>query len=693
MRALAVGTLLWCPGPLSAQQDLESRPAGAHTDAGRDSLSEWNDPRVLELVRQARDIRQSTAADSSLRSYRAEARGFVYFMVDRTDNGERTLVKADQVALEVFWRSPGDTRQRIVGMRDEKVLPTNIRYHLDHLTIVQDEFGDLIRIGDGDEVEAVLHPAAPGAERSYDYRLTDSLTLAFAGARAPITVYEIEVRPRDLDQPGFLGTLSVDRATGAIVRLNFSFTPASYVDPYLDYIRISLENALWLDRHWLPYRQEAELRREVPALDFLGGTVIRGRFRIADYRFNDSLPDLLFAGRSVLRASPRSLESFVFEDSLFSDLDREGLAPSADLEQIRQRAGALALERALSGLPPVRLFWSSFSDGLRYNRAEGLFMGAGSAMRVPGPLPLRLRAHGGWSFGREAGSARLELAPDQRDPNTRITADWWALRDLGPVPAASPVVNSLASLAQQDYMDPWFETGVTASHRWRTAPSSEFRFTVRHARQHSAKLTIDTPGNTAFRPVRPIETGDLSTVELGTRTRPVAGAGWHADARVAAHHLNNRAWGQIDLSLDWRRPGIEQGRALGVATGLRVGSSLGADPAPQSLYLLGGRATLPGHAHRSMVGRRYWLVHTDLSVALVQPWIGLRLGAAAGGVSGLDRLPNTWTGALDPTARGSVWMGTDLLWSVLRLDVARGIGPGGDWALVFSVAPKFHEWL
>ena len=79
-----------------------------------------------------------------------------------------TLIKADQIALEVYWRAPADTRQRIVGLRDQRVLPTNIRYHLDHLTVVQDDFGDLIRLGDGDEVEAVVHPAAPGSRCAGD---------------------------------------------------------------------------------------------------------------------------------------------------------------------------------------------------------------------------------------------------------------------------------------------------------------------------------------------------------------------------------------------------------------------------------------------------------------------------------------------------------------------------------------------
>ena len=169
------------PSPRAALLGLASALALAAPAAPLTAQGEpgWDAPQVLDLVARAREARQSVAVDSILRSYRSSARGFVYFFLDRTDSDERTLVKTDQIALDVFWRSPGDTRQRIVGLRDEKSLPTNIQYHLDHLTVVQDEFGDRIRLGDGDEVEAVPHPVSTGAEGVYRFRLADSLTLEF----------------------------------------------------------------------------------------------------------------------------------------------------------------------------------------------------------------------------------------------------------------------------------------------------------------------------------------------------------------------------------------------------------------------------------------------------------------------------------------------------------------------------------
>jgi hypothetical protein len=161
----------------------------------------WNDPAVLELVTRARDLRGSTLVDSTFGSYQAEARGYVYFFFDRPDTGERSLVKADQVALDIYWQAPDRTKQVIVGQRDQKLFPTDIRYHLDHLTVVQDDFGDFIRMGDGDEVEAVLHPVGPGSEAAYDFLLSDSLTISYQNGA--VRVYEIRVRPRDFARPGF----------------------------------------------------------------------------------------------------------------------------------------------------------------------------------------------------------------------------------------------------------------------------------------------------------------------------------------------------------------------------------------------------------------------------------------------------------------------------------------------------------
>jgi len=66
------------------------------------------------------------------------------------------VVKTDELAVEVYWHAPNLSKQRIIGRRDTLLLPTDIQYHRDHLDIVQNNFPDFIRIGDGgDEVRDV----------------------------------------------------------------------------------------------------------------------------------------------------------------------------------------------------------------------------------------------------------------------------------------------------------------------------------------------------------------------------------------------------------------------------------------------------------------------------------------------------------------------------------------------------------
>ncbi|MDP9349535.1 MAG: DUF5686 family protein, partial [Gemmatimonadota bacterium] len=387
MRGWFFFPVLWLAlgASLLAAQETASRAEG------------WDDPRALELIARAQERRATTLVDTALASYQADARGYVYFYLDRPGAAERTLVKTDQVALDVYWKAPASTKQRIIGLRDEKKLPTNIHYHLDHLSVVQENFGDRIRLGDGDEVRDVLHPAAPGAERFYQFRLADSLAIRLPGTTEPVRVYEVQVRPRDLGQPAFLGSVYVDQRRGDLVRMDFTFTPAAYVDPYLDYINVSLDNGLWKERFWLPNEQRMEIRRQLPELDFPAGGVIRGTMRVSNYRFNQDFPETLFLGPKLVAVPPAQRKQFPFEQGLYEEIREEGIGPQTEMAEIRRQAAALARARMLSGLPNLRLSVPTASGVLRYNRAEGVALGAGMNFRPAETVALRVR--GGYAFG------------------------------------------------------------------------------------------------------------------------------------------------------------------------------------------------------------------------------------------------------------------------------------------------------
>ena len=139
LRAVGALLLAWAP-PLAAQG--------------------WDGPGALALVRRAVDQRAAVEADSMLLSYRTRAHGFVFFLAQVGEGLAQPprLIKADELDVEVYWQAPDHSKQVVLGWRDGRFLPTDIEYHRDHLGIVTNNFGDVIRIGEGDEVRDAIHP-------------------------------------------------------------------------------------------------------------------------------------------------------------------------------------------------------------------------------------------------------------------------------------------------------------------------------------------------------------------------------------------------------------------------------------------------------------------------------------------------------------------------------------------------------
>src|SRR5437773_11007977 len=161
----------------------------------RAGAQEWNDPRTRALVEAATQRRATQIADTALASYKATAHGYLTFLAQLGEGFTEPpkIVKADELALEVYWQAPNLSKQWIVGRRDTLLLPTDIAYHRDHLGIVQNNFPNIIRLGEGDEVRDVPHPLSPAGASAYDFAITDSLSFNLPGRT--ITTYEVKVRP------------------------------------------------------------------------------------------------------------------------------------------------------------------------------------------------------------------------------------------------------------------------------------------------------------------------------------------------------------------------------------------------------------------------------------------------------------------------------------------------------------------
>src|SRR5947207_7182423 len=345
----------------------------------------WNDPRTTALVEHATERRATQLADTALVDYKATAHGYVTFLAQFGEGFPEPpkIVKADELGLEVYWRAPDLSKQRIMGRRDTLLLPTDINYHRDHLRIVQNNFRNIIRLGEGDEVKDVPHPLSPTGLEVYDFAIHDSLQIRLADR--VLDVYEVRVRPKDDRQPRTVGAVYIDKETGEVVRMAFSFTRAALIDKDLEDVSVVLENALIEGRFWLPRRQEIEIRRTGSWLDYPARGIIRGRWEICCYEVNAGIPPSVFGGPEIVMAptADRLARPFPFAGHVLDSLPPDVRAVTdADVKKVQDEARALVREAALARTKSFVFSARHISDIARFNRVEGLALGTGFLQRL-----------------------------------------------------------------------------------------------------------------------------------------------------------------------------------------------------------------------------------------------------------------------------------------------------------------------
>jgi hypothetical protein len=611
------------------------------------AAQDWNDARAHALVERAIARRASDPA-RGLQDFRARAHGFVFFLAQLGDEGldePPQLVKSDQLELEVYWKAPGRSKQRIIGWRDRTDLPTEIQYHRDHLGIVQNGFADRIRLGEGDEVRDVPHPLAPDGPSLYDFALADSLAV-FLPDRT-LRVHELLFRPRDPDAPRIVGSLYLDAAGGELVQLRFSFTRAAYLDRSLEDITIVLENGLWEGTYWLPRRQEVEIRRRTTWLDVPARGIIRGRWVIDAYTFDEGLSDALFTGPEIV-ATPTARDSFPWSEPLDRAIVHAvGPQRSLRLTDVRRQVADLMGGRPLTGLRISGLAIGSFSDLLHVNRVEGLTPGLGAVWRPGGgALALRGWASFGFSDERAKGGARVEYRAG--GVTLGLTAER-AVRDLGDRPVISRALNSfLAQELGDDYGD---YVGLDRAEVTLGARGLDARVGVHRTR---ALAVAATPSGGRYRANPPLGSGDWLVAAVEGRMR--AGTPGHATAgaRLAAE-------GGLRSDTSWLR--LSGAGSLVLPTGagelaLEAWGGWGSAALPPSrVFVLGGRGTLEGEPFRAYGGRAAAWGRVEWRVPV--PFPAIPIGRFASTGRQLVAAPFVAAGWTAEPIAGLPWAGSD----------------------------------
>lgn len=670
-RAVLVATVLLAAAP----------PAAAQA---------WNDARTMALVTRATERRARQLADTGLTDYTATAIGSLTFLAQVGEGfpDPPKVVKADQIALEVYWRAPNHSKQLILGRRDTLLLPTDIQYHRDHLGIVQNNFPDIIRLGEGDEVRDVPHPLSAAGLRAYDFAIGDSMRIEVPGQ--VIDVFEVRVRPRDDRAAAAVGAVYLARADAQVVRMAFAFTRAALIDPQLEDVAIVLDNALVEGRFWLPLRQQIEIRRSGTWLEFPARGIIRGGFDVCCYRINTGTPVARFAGPEIDLAPPARRATYEFPAPLRSVIPADLATVSGEeVARVQGQVRALVREAALARARRGTVLAGSVSSLVRVTRQEGLSLGGGVRARIADGADLSLTAR--WSAGAArplSGAVRASWSPG---PGTTLRLGLFdEHREASDVPEASGIRNSIgAQEFGSDFTELYRARGVDARLERRLGgEGAGWTLSVGAARELTGALPVTIePSRGAFRPAMavPEASGWRGWAALSSAPRRVPGG-----TLAGSASLQVRRWSGADgddhplratLALEFSRPMGDSRLAWSAFAGASR-SEL-----PQDLLRAGGPVSAPGYAPHGFVSRG--LAWQRLEWQIPVPFPAMPMGRWGRSPARATLAPGAGLVVLEERREGggravagypSVGVGLLVLFDLVRLDVARGLR-GGRWTL------------
>ena len=687
----------------------------------------WNDTRARALVERATALRAMQLADTALRDYRAEAHGYVTFLAQFGEGFSEPpkIVKADELALDVYWMAPNRSKQFIRGRRDTLLLPTDINYHRDHLGIIQNNFPEMIRLGDGDEVRDVPHPLSAAGLEAYDFAIRDSLEIRL-GSRT-LYVYETRVRPKDDRQPRAIGALYIDRETAELARMALSFTRSALKDRDLEDVAIVLENGLIDGRFWLPRRQEIEIRRTGTWLDYPARGIIRGRWEICCYAVNTGLHPSMFAGPEIVPAftpagsAADSARRPLFTGNILDDLPADVRAVTdAEVLAVQEEARALVRAQALARARSTTLAGRRISDFVRFNRAEGLALGAGLSQRVGGGISLFGGGRYGFSDHEWKGRGGISYS---HASGAGVTLTAHADHELvGEHAERSLLVNSVA--AQEfgsDHTNPFGARGFVATAT--SPPFGPWRLSASYGREdHRALAVRASPATGEFAPTLPATELEERRFDLVVdRPTRLTFGGFEARYRLEgsafsfALPANPDLWGdgrRISLRANLERPfGTKRLVTQLIFAAVKDGIAEVTNPndggvylspprlQPQHFVYLGGPVTGPGYDFHQFVGtsgmsgRVEWQTHAPF------PSISLgRFGRAPARMTVAPYFNFLYVNSgANPWRRGngfypSVGIGALTVFDILRVDVARGLRDGR-WTMSMDLNRDFWPVL
>jgi len=323
-------------------------------------------------------------------------------------------------------------------------------------------------------------------------------------------------------------------------------------------------------------------------------------------------------------------------------------SPQQDLSVDTSSAHGIAFERP--------------SDLLQYNRVQGLSLGAGYRVRLPGTRTANAYGTLRYGLSDDRITGRLTILGNVAGGRLALSG-YHDIADLDPFSPGRSVGNTLNSLfAGHDNGDYALAGGGSASFNVPIRAGLELILIGRveqltSVRRVAQSAVNDFLGGTGlFPPNPPVDEGTFGGVSA--RLRGVGSSRWNltADGLAGDGATTARLFGDIRRRI---------GSGLSVTVRLKAGA--GTEPAmPQTLFRLGGLGTVRGFEYGTLRAPAFWAAQVDITPfgARVRPVIFLDAGQAS-------RLSSLFSSSA--LVGGGV--GLSLFSGLIRFDLSRAIAP------------------
>jgi hypothetical protein len=289
-------------------------------------------------------------------------------------------------------------------------------------------------------------------------------------------------------------------------------------------------------------------------------------------------------------------------------------ADPADARRTREAETQLAdlaeeLPDSLTGERTHGIAYERMADALRYDRVQGLSLGAGYQVRVPGVRFTGLYGTVRYGFSDERVTGRLTLLRDA--PGGRLAISGYReIEDLDPFAQGHGFGNTLNALfAGHDNGDYFLAQGGSVAFETSLAVGLDLDVGARVERETSVGRTAksavnDFLGGSGLFPLNPAV--DQGTFGGGwVRVVGTGAVRWNlaADLIGGEGHSTGRLYGEARHSVGGRR-----GVTLGVKAGIATSPTM-----PQALFRLGGLATVRGFDYGERRGSAFWSARLDVA--------------------------------------------------------------------------------